>query len=51
MIGYRFLDLAEEEMTEPFVFYQASSNGLEVISLTMYSESAITFVSIPISAA
>jgi hypothetical protein len=28
MIGYRFLDLAEEEMTEASVFYQDSSNGL-----------------------
>jgi hypothetical protein len=28
MIGYRFLLLAEEEMTEASVFYEASTSGL-----------------------
>jgi hypothetical protein len=28
MIGYRFLDPAEEEMTEASLFYQSASTGL-----------------------
>ena len=28
MIGYRFLSLAEEEMSEAAVFYDAASTGL-----------------------
>jgi toxin ParE1/3/4 len=28
MIGYRFLSLAEEEMTEASLFYEAASTGL-----------------------
>jgi len=28
MIGYRFLSLAEEEMIEAAIFYEAASNGL-----------------------
>ncbi|MEK6282800.1 MAG: type II toxin-antitoxin system RelE/ParE family toxin [Acidobacteriota bacterium] len=28
MIGYRFLDPAEKEMTEASLFYQAASRGL-----------------------
>jgi plasmid stabilization system protein ParE len=28
MIGYRFLSLAEEEMTEASLFYEAASSGL-----------------------